>query len=118
MTASDSVFPVTSAREDNKSFGAAFVVRRGEDSTWFATCAHVVEKVGGEGSVLIDGKKAVAIPPRVDSEQSSEPGGHEDLEEIADLALLKIDRRFDAPSLRLARLRNMGNAGILPLLKR
>jgi len=54
----DSIVLVTSCEPSIRHWGTAFVVDRDEKYTYFLTCAHVVEKVGGKGNVSIAGQKA------------------------------------------------------------
>jgi hypothetical protein len=51
------IYPVESSQQDNNNFGTGFIIRRDGQSTYFLTCAHVVESVGME-NILIDGMAA------------------------------------------------------------
>lgn len=83
----DSVVLVTSNNPKINRFGTAFVIHRGEQSTYLLTCAHVVEDVGGPAAIDIGGLAAQVVAS----------GAPDQL----DLAVLQVDNLPDKPALRL-----------------
>ncbi|MGK7944334.1 MAG: trypsin-like peptidase domain-containing protein [Microcystaceae cyanobacterium] len=57
----ESVLLITSTDPKNPRFGTGFVVRNRQGTVHVLTCAHVIRDVGGEDSVMVEGKKAWAI---------------------------------------------------------
>lgn len=57
----DSVVLITSTDEDKKKFGSGFAFYREANAVLILTCAHVVEDVGGEHSVLVEGQSAEVL---------------------------------------------------------
>lgn len=82
MSAQSSVFLITSRSPKNKHFGTGFLIYKEGGVSWFLTCAHVVEDVGGEAAVQVGDIPAeiVAIP----EESGKGP----------DLAVLKVQKDF------------------------
>lgn len=63
---SESVFLITSSDSEldaKKKFGTGFVIHQHEQTTYFLTCAHVVEAVGGLEKVKVSGHRAKVIEP-------------------------------------------------------
>jgi len=54
------IYPVESNQQGNNNFGTGFIIHRDEQSTYFLTCAHVIESVGVE-NIQIDGISATVI---------------------------------------------------------
>ncbi|MBD1853894.1 trypsin-like peptidase domain-containing protein, partial [Cyanobacteria bacterium FACHB-502] len=88
-----SIVEITSS-DDTKldRHGTGFVIYRDQQSTYIATCAHVVNEVGGEGKLKVDDKDAKILVS----------------EEQADLAVLQVDA-LDKQQVRLI---NAGNEGV------
>lgn len=52
------VVRITSANEGNKEFGTGFLFHRILSTSYVLTCAHVIDAVGHDDSIRIDGKQA------------------------------------------------------------
>ena len=78
---------VTSKNPENRRFGSGFVIYHFENSSWVVTCAHVVNDVGGELSIEVNGNTAKIVST----------SGSEDL----DLSLLETDVRLNNPVIKL-----------------
>lgn len=83
----ESILLVTSKNPENHRFGTGFVIYHFENSSWVVTCAHVVNDVGGEISLEINGSPAKIVGI----------GASDEL----DLSLLKTERRLDTPVIKL-----------------
>lgn len=88
---------ITSVDPQNNDFGSGFVVQREGDTVYVITCAHVVEAVGGEDAVRVNG-----IPARVLKKGS---------QQSVDLALLQIEGLKGMEVLKLALLVAAGARG-------
>ena len=73
----DSVALITSQDGKINRFGTGFIIRQVRGTTYLLTCAHVVEDVGGENKVKVDGADASVVA------SGKEIG--------LDLAMLKVD---------------------------
>lgn len=72
---------------NNTHFGTGFVIHHSENSSWIATCAHVINDVGGFSALDVNGSKATI----------SSVVSKKDL----DLAIIHTEKRLDIPVLKL-----------------
>lgn len=83
----DSIFLVTG--KDKKSFGTGFIIYKDDAATYFLTCMHVVNDVGGE-----DDLRSAQTPAKLIASET---------ESGYDLALLKVEKVLEPPALLLGR---------------
>jgi hypothetical protein len=57
----DHVVLITSADAENRAFGTAFVIHREAQTSYLATCAHVVRDVGGPGKTIVADRAASVV---------------------------------------------------------
>lgn len=57
----NSILLVTSKNPENRGFGSGFVIYHFENSSWVVTCTHVIDNVGGEFSIEVNGYPAKII---------------------------------------------------------
>ncbi|MDE5086288.1 MAG: SUMF1/EgtB/PvdO family nonheme iron enzyme [Trichodesmium sp. St16_bin2-tuft] len=82
----DSIVLIRSAKRANV-IGTGFIFYKQENYTYLLTCAHVVEDVGGEENIRVNNIPAEVI--KIGDVQGF------------DLAVLKVNKTFSAPSLNL-----------------
>ncbi|MEU4411114.1 methyltransferase domain-containing protein [Streptosporangium sp. NPDC023963] len=68
---------IASSDELNPRFGTGFAIHRDAEHTYFMTCAHVVNAVGGEANIVVDGVPGTVV--------ASGDADH------LDLAIVKVD---------------------------
>lgn len=83
----ESILLVTSKNPENHRFGTGFVIYHFANSSWVVTCAHVVNEVGGEISLEINGNPAKIVGI----------GASDEL----DLSLLETKERLNMPVVKL-----------------
>lgn len=83
----ESILLVTSKNPENRRFGTGFVIYHFANSSWVVTCAHVVNDVGGEISLEINGNPAKIVGI----------GASDEL----DLSLLETEQRLNMPVIKL-----------------
>jgi Trypsin-like peptidase domain len=83
-----SVVLITSCSDSIPQFGSGFAVYQNESSTYFVTCAHVIEDVGGADKVRVGATPATVIA-------LGKSNG-------CDLAILKIHKQLNIEILRLS----------------
>lgn len=83
----ESILLVTSRNPENHRFGTGFVIYHFEKSSWVVTCTHVVNDVGGEISLEINGNPAKIVSM----------GASDEL----DLSLLETDGLLNLPIVKL-----------------
>ena len=82
----DSIVLIKSAKRANV-IGTGFIFYKQQNYTYLLTCAHVVEDVGGEENIRVNNIPAEVI--KIGDVQGF------------DLAVLKVNKTFSAPSLNL-----------------
>ncbi len=83
----NSILLITSKNLENRRFGTGFVIYHLENSSWVVTCAHVVNDVGGETALEVNGCTA----------KVAGTGKSDDL----DLSLLETEGRLNMPVIKL-----------------
>ena len=91
QASNESIVLITSADEENTSFGTGFVIYRQGKKSFIITCAHVIEKVGSE---------------RIKVNNSNEVKLITSLDEEIDLAVLEVSGLDDAQSKAVLRIGN------------
>ena len=83
----ESCLLISSRDFENRRFGTGFVIYHFDNSSWVVTCAHVVNDVGGETSLNVNGgsAKIIGISPSDD----------------LDLSLLETEGRLNMPLIKL-----------------
>ncbi|MGD1806972.1 GUN4 domain-containing protein [Dapis sp. BLCC M126] len=93
----DSIILIKSAKENKANvIGTGFAFYRKQGYTYLITCAHVVEHVGGEGNVLVNGE-IPAVIIAIGNTQGF------------DFAVLRIEANLDIPLLKLKSLEKAEN---------
>lgn len=77
----NSVVLITGADPGNSRFGTGFVIYQDEEMAYLLTCAHVVDDVGGESAIDVEGAPAVVMAYGSAAE--------------LDLAVLRVPSRVD-----------------------
>lgn len=81
-----SVFKVTGS--ESEKFGTGFIIYKDEEYTYFLTCEHVIEDVGGSSNLQVGGSEAELM--------------YSDPAKGFDFAVLKVKKVFQAPPLQLS----------------
>ena len=91
----ESILLVTSKNPENRRFGTGFVIYHFANSSWVVKCAHVVNDVGGEITLEINGNPAKIVGI----------GASDEL----DLSLLETEKRLDTPVIKLGTFGRYGS---------
>ncbi|MCB0166199.1 MAG: trypsin-like peptidase domain-containing protein, partial [Anaerolineae bacterium] len=83
----NSVVLITGADPGNSRFGTGFVIYQDDEMAYLLTCAHVVDDVGGESAIDVEGVSAVVVAYGSAAE--------------LDLAVLRVPSRADKHPLPL-----------------
>jgi hypothetical protein len=104
MSASQSIFLVTSADPANVAFGTGFVIHHDpvEQTLFLLTCAHVVRDIGGQDKVIVMGRPAAVV-----GYGDPDGGG-------VDLAVLRLDGMTNVPIMPLGVGTDEGDAFVIP----